>query len=130
NAVNQKIVVRILERLGYRPDVAGNGSEAVAAVLGTPYDLVLMDVQMPELDGLEATRQILRALPPQRRPRIVAMTANATADDRQECRAAGMDDYLPKPIAISALIQALQRCRPALVDAPAKRRRSRGPRTS
>ena len=113
NAVNQKIVVRILERLGYRPDVAGNGIEAVQAVLGTPYDVVLMDVQMPELDGLDATRQILHAMKRKRRPRIVAMTANATAEDRQACLSAGMNDYLSKPIAISALIQALQRCAPA-----------------
>jgi CheY-like chemotaxis protein/HPt (histidine-containing phosphotransfer) domain-containing protein len=113
NAVNQKVVIRILERLGYRPDVAGNGIEAVQAVLSAPYDVVLMDVQMPELDGLDATREIQRQLPQTARPRIVAMTANATAEDRQVCLSAGMDDYLSKPLAISALIQALQRCVPA-----------------
>jgi signal transduction histidine kinase/HPt (histidine-containing phosphotransfer) domain-containing protein len=117
NAVNQKVVVRILDRLGYRPDVAGNGLEAVQAVLSRPYDAVLMDVQMPELDGLEATREIQRQLPHGSRPRIVAMTANATVEDRQACLAAGMDDYLSKPIAISALIQALQRCAPVVASA-------------
>ena len=113
NAVNQKVVIRILERLGYRPDVAGNGVEAVQAVLSAPYDVVLMDVQMPELDGLDATREIQRQLPQTARPRIVAMTANATAEDRLACLSAGMDDYLSKPIAISSLIQVLQRSVPA-----------------
>ena len=83
--------------MGYRADVASNGVEAVEAVRRLPYDLVLMDVQMPEMDGLEATRQI-RAGSPGAQPRIVAMTANAIQGDREACLAAGMDDYLAKPI--------------------------------
>ena len=98
--------------MGYRADVASNGLEAVEAVEGLPYDLVLMDVQMPEMDGLEATRQIrARPTPPDRgdRPiRIVAMTANAMQGDREACIAAGMDDYLAKPIRPEELAAALE----------------------
>jgi CheY-like chemotaxis protein len=108
NVVNQKLALRILEKMGYAADVAGDGLAAVAAVAGTPYDLVLMDVQMPELDGLEATRRI-RAARPDGRPWIVAMTANAMADDREACLAAGMDDYLAKPIRIAELAAALEK---------------------
>ena len=108
NAVNQKLALRILGKLGYAADVAGDGLEAIAALERTPYDLVLMDVQMPELDGLEATRRI-RARWPDNGPRIVAMTANALAEDREACLAAGMDDYLAKPIRTAELIEALTR---------------------
>jgi CheY-like chemotaxis protein len=97
NSVNQMLAVRLLRGLGYTADVAGNGVEAVDAVEGGGYDLVLMDVQMPEMDGLEATRAI-RARHGAGGPRIVAMTANAMAEDRDECLAAGMDDYVSKPI--------------------------------
>jgi GAF domain-containing protein/CheY-like chemotaxis protein len=111
NTVNQQIALLVLESLGYRADVASNGLEAVEAVGRLPYDLVLMDVQMPEMDGLEATRQIrARPTPPERgtRPiRIVAMTANAMQGDREACLAAGMDDYLAKPIRPEELAAAL-----------------------
>jgi GAF domain-containing protein/CheY-like chemotaxis protein len=111
NTVNQQIALLVLESLGYRADVASNGWEAVEAVERLPYDLVLMDVQMPEMDGLEATRQIrARPTPPERgdRPiRIVAMTANAMQGDREACLAAGMDDYLAKPIRPEELAAAL-----------------------
>ena len=111
NTVNQQIATLVLESLGYRADVASNGLEAVEAVERLPYDLVLMDVQMPEMDGLEATRQIrARPTPPERgdRPiRIVAMTANAMQGDREACLAAGMDDYLAKPIRPEELAAAL-----------------------
>ena len=111
NTVNQQIATLVLESLGYRADVASNGLEAVEAVERLPYDLVLMDVQMPEMDGLEATRQIrARPAPPERgaRPiRIVAMTANAMQGDREACLAAGMDDYLAKPIRPEELAAAL-----------------------
>jgi signal transduction histidine kinase/DNA-binding response OmpR family regulator len=106
NAVNQKLALRLLERMGYRADVAGDGLEAIAALEESTYDVVLMDVQMPELDGLEATRRI-RALWPDRTLRIVAMTANAMEGDREVCLAAGMDDYLSKPIRPEELAAAL-----------------------
>ncbi|MGH7787774.1 MAG: GAF domain-containing protein, partial [Candidatus Binatia bacterium] len=97
NTVNQQLAILLLESMGYRADVAANGVEAVEALNRLPYDLVLMDVQMPEMDGLEATRRI-RADGPSPQPRIVAMTANAMQGDREACLAAGMDDYLAKPI--------------------------------
>jgi CheY-like chemotaxis protein/HPt (histidine-containing phosphotransfer) domain-containing protein len=109
NVVNQKLALRLLERMGYRADVAANGLEAVAAVERQPYDLVFMDVQMPEMDGFEATREIVRRWPEGRRPRIVAMTANAMQGDRELCRAAGMDDYVSKPIRVEELVAALER---------------------
>jgi CheY-like chemotaxis protein len=110
NAVNQKLALRLLERLGYRADVAANGVEAIRATERQPYDIVFMDVQMPEMDGLEATRQICARWAAGERPRIVAMTANALAEDREACLAAGMDDYLSKPIRVEELIATLARC--------------------
>ena len=107
NPVNQKLALRLLERMGYRADVAGNGLEAITAIEGSVYDVVLMDVQMPELDGLEATRRIRRRWPGDTGPRIVAMTANAMEGDREACLAAGMDDYVSKPIRPEALGAAL-----------------------
>ncbi|MBL8319141.1 MAG: response regulator, partial [Burkholderiaceae bacterium] len=106
NLVNQKLALRLLQQMGYRADVAANGIEAVESIERQPYDVVLMDVQMPEMDGLEATREIQRRCNAQR-PRIVAMTANAMQGDREECLAAGMDDYLTKPIRVDALVDAL-----------------------
>jgi PAS domain S-box-containing protein len=106
NAVNQKLALRLLERMGYTADVASNGLEALSAIEAQPYDVVLMDVQMPELDGLEASREIRRRWP-DRALRIVAMTANAMEGDRDECLAAGMDDYVSKPIRPDELRAAL-----------------------
>jgi len=102
NPVNQKVALKMLERLGVRADVANNGEEAVAAVHDRAYDLVFMDVQMPKMDGLEATKRI-RAQPPARRPFIVAMTADAMPGDRERCLAAGMDDYISKPVRMENL---------------------------
>ena len=108
NVVNQKLALRMLQQMGYRADVAGNGIEAVECCARQPYDVVLMDVQMPEMDGLEASRRIVARWPEAgSRPRIVAMTANAMQGDREECLAAGMDDYVTKPIRVEALVQAL-----------------------
>jgi signal transduction histidine kinase/CheY-like chemotaxis protein len=112
NAVNQKLALRLLSQMGYRADVAANGIEAIQAVERQPYDLVLMDVQMPEMDGLEATRQICARWQPANRPRIVAMTANAMQGDREMCLESGMDDYLSKPIRVEELVAALARCNP------------------
>ena len=109
NVVNQKVALRLLEQMGYRADVAANGLEAVAAIERQPYDLVLMDVQMPEMDGFEASREITRRWPVGGRPRIVAMTANAMQGDRELCLAAGMDDYMSKPIRVEELVVALER---------------------
>ena len=104
NVVNQKLALRLLSQMGYRADLARNGIEALEAVERQTYDVILMDVQMPEMDGLEASRR-LSALPS--RPRIVAMTANAMQGDREACLAAGMNDYVTKPIRVEALVQAL-----------------------
>jgi signal transduction histidine kinase/DNA-binding response OmpR family regulator len=119
NVVNQKLALRILQQMGYRADVASNGIEAVESVARQPYDVVLMDVQMPEMDGLEATRRIVARTPDAtRRPRILAMTANAMEGDREMCLAAGMDDYLTKPIRVEQLVEALSQVPPAKGDAP------------
>jgi GAF domain-containing protein/DNA-binding response OmpR family regulator len=108
NVVNQKLALRLLQQMGYRADVASNGIEAVECCARQPYDVVLMDVQMPEMDGLEATRRIVARWPgATQRPRIVAMTANAMQGDREECLAAGMDDYVTKPIRVDALVESL-----------------------
>ncbi|MCY1064066.1 response regulator [Nannocystis sp. RBIL2] len=109
NATNQKLMLLMLERFGYRADCAFHGIEALDAISRHAYDIVLMDVQMPEMDGLEATRLIRRSGGPQ--PRIVAMTANAMDSDREACLAAGMDDYVSKPIQIRELRAALERSR-------------------
>jgi GAF domain-containing protein/DNA-binding response OmpR family regulator len=107
NVVNQKLALRLLQQMGYRADLASNGIEAVECVERQPYDVVLMDVQMPEMDGLEATREICAKMAGSRRPRIVAMTANAMQGDREMCLEAGMDDYLTKPIRVDQLVEAL-----------------------
>jgi CheY-like chemotaxis protein len=112
NAMNQKVALRLLERLGYSADVVSNGLEALAALEAQPYDVILMDVQMPELDGLDASRRICERWPPESRPHIVAMTANALPEDREACFAAGMNDYVAKPIRADALARALKRARP------------------
>jgi CheY-like chemotaxis protein len=110
--VNQKLALRLLAQMGYRADVAANGLEALQALERQPYDVILMDVQMPEMDGLEATRQIGARWAGSARPRIIAMTANAMQGDREVCLAAGMDDYVSKPIRVEELVQALSRCQP------------------
>ncbi len=112
NLVNQKVAVRILERLGYRADVAANGMEVIEALERQTYDVVLMDVQMPELDGVEATSAIRRYWPKWQQPSIIAMTANALAGDREEYLESGMDDYISKPVRPEALISALRACKP------------------
>ena len=112
SAVNQKLALGLLGKLGYEADVVANGAEALEALERESYDVVLMDVQMPELDGLEATRRIRRRRP-DGSPRIIAMTANALQEDREACFAAGMDDYLAKPIRLARLSEALTPAEPA-----------------
>ncbi|WRH66836.1 MAG: response regulator [Planktothrix sp. GU0601_MAG3] len=107
--VNQMVAIKMLQRLGYRADVANNGLEAIDALQRQSYDLVFMDVQMPELDGLETTRYICKQWPEDSRPWIIAMTAHAMQGDKEECLQAGMNDYVSKPIRIKSLIAALER---------------------
>jgi len=113
NVVNQKLALRLLQQMGYRADLAGNGIEAVECVIRQTYDVVLMDVQMPEMDGLQAAQEICRRWPADGRPRLVAMTANAMQGDREACLAAGMDDYVTKPIRVEALVAALMQTQAA-----------------
>ncbi|NJL60144.1 MAG: response regulator, partial [Desulfobacteraceae bacterium] len=112
NSINQQLALTTLERLGYRADVAGNGLEALDSLRRQRYDVVLMDIQMPEMDGLEATKQICKEFSAESRPHIVAMTANALHGDREMCLSAGMDDYVSKPFQVRELIRALNKCQP------------------
>jgi PAS domain S-box-containing protein len=109
NSVNQRLAALTLEHLGYRADIVANGLEALEALRRQRYDVVLMDVQMPEIDGLEATRRIRAGWSAEQRPQIIAMTANAMLEDREICLEAGMDDYLSKPLKVEDLALALQR---------------------
>ncbi len=118
NAVNQKLALRLLERMGLSAEVVGDGQAAVAAIAERDFDVVLMDVQMPEMDGLEATRQV-RSRWPDRPIRIIGLTANAMAGDREACLAAGMDDYVSKPIRPEELQAAIEKARPSLIGGPA-----------
>ena len=112
NRVNQKVALNLLKQLGYQADLATNGLEVLETLHHQSYDVVLMDVQMPKLDGLETTRRIRQELPPDTRPLIIAMTANAMQGDREECLEAGMDDYISKPIRIEVLSQTLSKWQP------------------
>jgi signal transduction histidine kinase/HPt (histidine-containing phosphotransfer) domain-containing protein/BarA-like signal transduction histidine kinase len=109
NPINQKVGLSVLQKLGYRADLAGNGLEVLQALEQKAYDILFLDVQMPEMDGLEAARQICGRWPEDRRPRIIAMTGNALVGDREKCLQAGMDDYISKPIRVGDLQSALER---------------------
>jgi PAS domain S-box-containing protein len=109
NVVNQKVAVRMLERLGLRADMAANGREAVALFRMAPYDVILMDCQMPEMDGFEAAREIRRLENPEQHVVIVAMTAEARTGTREQCLAQGMDDYISKPVKLEDLYETLRR---------------------
>ncbi|MGC4071815.1 MAG: ATP-binding protein [Nibricoccus sp.] len=109
NPVNQKVALRYLERLGYRADFVGNGLEALNTLEARSYHLVLMDLQMPEMDGLEASRQIRLRLPASRQPKIIALTANALQGDRELCLNAGMDDYITKPVKLHEIADIIRR---------------------
>ncbi|MCA1992948.1 MAG: response regulator, partial [Coleofasciculus sp. S288] len=112
NKVNQQLALQLLGRMGYRADVAANGLEAIQSLRRQPYDVVFMDVHMPEMDGLTATQRICEEWPPATRPRIIAMTANAMQGDREKCLNAGMDDYITKPIRVEELVQSIRNCQP------------------
>jgi CheY-like chemotaxis protein len=107
NMVNQKLTERVLTKLGYGAEIVTNGSDAVEATRQRPFDLILMDIQMPEMDGLEATRLIRQQNG--RQPVIIAMTANALQGDREECIRAGMNDYISKPIKLEGLVSLLEK---------------------
>ncbi len=109
NVVNQKVALRILERLGFRADVAANGFEVIEAIKRINYDIVLMDIFMPEMDGYEATKYILDNYNGEERPKIIAMTANAMQGDREKCLSAGMDGYIGKPVRVEELQASLQK---------------------
>jgi len=114
NPINQRVAMKMLAHQGYRADLVSNGLEAVKAVQGIPYDVILMDCQMPEMDGYEATRRIRQYEEEndKERVRIIAMTAHAMQGDREQCLASGMDDYLSKPVRPHELRDVLGRCRP------------------
>ena len=112
NPVNRKVALSLLKRLGSMADSTANGKDLLERLQGSDYDVVFMDVQMPEMDGLEATRRIRVQLPAARQPRIVAMTAAAFPEDRARCLEAGMDDYVAKPVSMDELAAVLRRARP------------------
>lgn len=111
NVVNQKVAVYMLARLGYRIDVVANGLEVLVSLQNQHYDVILVDIQMPEMDGFEATKLICTQWTPEERPYIIAMTANALSGDADRCLAAGMDGYISKPVQIEKLVQALEATR-------------------
>ncbi|HRJ76122.1 MAG TPA: response regulator, partial [Anaerolineales bacterium] len=110
NVVNQKLTLKLLEQMGYRADIASNGIETIQSIERQTYDVILMDVQMPEMDGLEATRQIVSRWQ-ENRPHIIGLTANAMQGDREMCLEAGMNNYIPKPIRVVELVDALRKAK-------------------
>ncbi|EIJ36054.1 hybrid sensor histidine kinase/response regulator [Thiothrix nivea] len=118
NPINQIVAASILDEMAYKAEIAENGLQALEALRKKPFDVIFMDMQMPEMDGLEATRRIRAEFPPARQPVIIAMTANAMEGDRQQCLNAGMNDYISKPILPEAIETALQRSLPSLPRQP------------
>ncbi len=116
--INQTVGLNLLSRLGYTADVVAGGREALDAVRQSSYDVVLMDIEMPDMDGIETTAAIREALPKAQQPRIIALTAHALTGDRERFLAAGMDDYVTKPVRLDALASALRRCKPTSSATP------------
>ncbi|MEM9266120.1 MAG: response regulator, partial [Cyanobacteria bacterium P01_F01_bin.13] len=114
NLVNQQLARQWLQKMGYRSDVVGNGYEAIDALKRQHYDVILMDVHMPEMDGLSAAAKICEEWSREQRPHIIALTANAMKGDRERCLAAGMDNYISKPIRVEELVKALQQVTPSM----------------
>ncbi len=113
NLINQKVAVKLLNKMGYKPDVVANGLEVLEALERQQYDVILMDLQMPEMDGLQSTEEIVKRWHEKsKRPRIIALTANAMKEDRDRTIKAGMDDYVSKPINLNAITEALSKCKP------------------
>ena len=108
NVVNQKLALRALARMGYKAELAKDGREVLEKQAQIPFDLIFMDMQMPEMDGLTATREIVAAYQPEQRPIIIAMTANVLQEDRDACLAAGMNDFLSKPLRFQTLQSAIR----------------------
>jgi len=108
NMINQKVGKKILKRLGFTPDVVSSGEDAIVACLSRPYDIVLMDIEMPDMDGITATGHIREKVPADDMPYIVALTANAMSSERENYLKSGMDDYLSKPIDVDALTDSLR----------------------
>ncbi len=108
NIVNQKVALKMLKRLGYEADLAVNGLEVLDALRTQHYDVVLMDIQMPQMDGISATRHICQEWSAETRPRIIAVTANSAVADKDECLEAGMDDYICKPVKMETLAEVLK----------------------
>ncbi len=110
NVINQKVADKILQKMGYQIDIVNNGAEAIKSLEEIPYDVILMDIHMPVMDGFETTRAIYKKWKKEDRPRIIAMTANVMKGDRELCMDAGMDDYVAKPIRVEELVKSLQQC--------------------
>lgn len=110
NLVNQKVLLRLLKRLGYEADVANNGLEAVEAVRQTAYDVILMDIQMPKMDGIKATEQIFAEWSPPERPQVIAVTANVLPEYERACEAVGMVGFVTKPVSLKTISEALRGC--------------------
>jgi CheY-like chemotaxis protein len=111
NVVNQKVALLLLDRLGYRADVAASGQEVIDAIQRQHYDVILMDVHMPEMDGIEATQRLFELLPADAHPYVIAMTAAAMQEDRERCRQVGMHNFISKPVKVEELVRALLQAR-------------------
>jgi CheY-like chemotaxis protein len=109
NLINQKVTIRMLKRFGYTIDIAENGVEAIEAVKNKQYELIFMDIQMPVMDGFEATKEILRMFPNDKCPVIIAMTAAVMKGDKEKCLDSGMSDYIPKPVLPEAIQAAIEK---------------------